>query len=59
MPMGKKHTPEQIVGLLRDAEDGIAAGRTLGRIGQEIGVSRQTYYRWKSLSCSPLRCSHP
>ena len=49
MPKGKKHTPEQIVRLLRDAEAGLAAGRTVGQICQEIGVSEQTYYRWKSL----------
>ena len=28
MPKGKKHTPEQIVRHLRDAEAGLAAGRT-------------------------------
>ena len=48
MPKGKKHTPEQIVRHLRDAEAGLAAGRTIGQICQEIGVSEQTYYRWKS-----------
>lgn len=49
MPKGKKHTPEQIVRHLRDAEAGLTAGRTVGQICQEIGVSEQTYYRWKSL----------
>lgn len=47
MPKGKKHTPEQIVRHLRDAEAHLAAGRTVGQICQEIGVSEQTYYRWK------------
>ena len=49
MPKGKKHTPEQIVRHLRDAEAALAAGRTVGQICQEIGVSEQTYYRWKNL----------
>ena len=49
MPKGKKHSPEQIVRHLRDAEAGLTAGRTVGQICQEIGVSEQTYYRWKSL----------
>jgi putative transposase len=49
MPKGKRHSPEQIVRHLRNAEAGLAAGRTVGQICQEIGVSEQTYYRWKSL----------
>ncbi|MHB8870468.1 MAG: transposase [Thermoleophilia bacterium] len=49
MPKGKKHTPEQIVRHLRDAEAAQAAGRSVGQICQEIGVSKQTYYRWKNL----------
>jgi len=45
MPKGNKHSPEQIVRHLRDAEAGLVAGRTAGQICQEIGVSEQTYYR--------------
>lgn len=49
MPKGKKHTPEQIIRHLRDAEAALIAGRTIGQVCQEIGVSEQTYYRWKNL----------
>ena len=49
MPKGKKHTPEQIVRHLRDAEAALTAGRSVGQICQEMGVSEQTYYRWKKL----------
>lgn len=49
MPKGKKHTPEQIVRILRDAEAAQAAGKNMGQICQEIGISDKTYYRWKSL----------
>jgi putative transposase len=49
MPKGKRHTPEQIVRHLRAAEAGLAAGRTMGQICQDIGVSEATYYRWKNL----------
>jgi len=49
MPKGKKHTPEQIVRILRDAEAAQAAGKSMGQICQEIGISDKTYYRWKSL----------
>lgn len=45
---GKRHTPEQIVRLLRDAEAALGSGKTIGQICQEIGVSEQTYYRWKN-----------
>lgn len=48
MPKGKKHTPEQIVRRLRDAEASLAAGRNVAHVCQEIGVSEKTYYRWKS-----------
>jgi putative transposase len=49
MPRGKKHTPEQIVRLLRDVEAAHAAGRHIGQICQELGISEKTYYRWKQL----------
>ena len=49
MPKGKKHSPEQIVRHLRAAQAGLATGRTVGQICQKIGVSEQTYYRWRSL----------
>ena len=49
MPKGKRHTPEQIVRLLRDAEAGHTAGRSVSQICQELAVSEKTYYRWKSL----------
>jgi len=48
MPKGKKHTPEQIVRHLRNAEAHLATGRSVGQICQEIEVSEQTYYRWKN-----------
>lgn len=49
MPKGKKHTPEQIVRLLRDVEAGHASGRSIGQICQDLAISEKTYYRWKSL----------
>jgi putative transposase len=43
MPRGKKFTAEQIIGKLREAEVGLAQGKTV----PELGVTEQTYYRWK------------
>lgn len=44
----KRHTPEQIVKLLREAEVMAATGKSVGQIVQSLGVSEPTYYRWRS-----------
>lgn len=43
----KRHTAEQVVMKLREAEAGLGAGMSLGQVLQKLGVSEQTYYRWK------------
>lgn len=43
-----RHTPEQIVTKLREADAMLAAGRSLAQIVQMLGVSEQTYTRWRS-----------
>ena len=44
----KRHTPEQIITALREAEVGLANGKTVGQVVRELGVvSEQTYYRWR------------
>ena len=45
--MGKRHTPEQIVRKLRSAELDLAGGLTVGRVCQKLGVSEQTFARWR------------
>ena len=44
----KRHTPEQIIHLLREAEVGLANGKTVGIVSRELGISEQTYYRWRN-----------
>ncbi len=44
----KRHTAEQIIGLLRQAEVALAQGRTAGEICREFGVSEASFYRWRS-----------
>ena len=44
----KKHKPEQIIALLRDAQADLAAGLSIAQVCQKLGVSEQTYHRWKS-----------
>ena len=47
MPRGKKFTAEQIIGKLRDAEVGLTQGKTVPKVVRKLGVTEQTYYRWK------------
>ena len=44
----KRHTPEQVIHLLREAEVGLANGKTVGIVCRELEISEQTYYRWRS-----------
>jgi transposase-like protein len=44
----KRHTAEQIIGLLRHAEVALAQGRTVGEICRDLGVSEASFYRWRS-----------
>lgn len=45
MAREKKHTPEQIVTLLREIEVGTANGKATAAACQESGITEQTYYR--------------
>ena len=43
----KRYTTEQIIGLLREAEVRLSQGQTVGTVCRSIGVSEQSYYRWR------------
>lgn len=43
----KRHTPEQIVGHLRDAEAMESSGKNVTLICKKLGVSEQTYHGWR------------
>jgi transposase-like protein len=47
MPRGKKFTAEQIIGKLREAEVELSRGKKVPEVCRKIGVTEQTYYRWK------------
>ena len=47
MPKRKHHTPEQIIHLLRQAEVELAGGQTVPQMCRKLGVTEQTYYRWR------------
>ena len=43
----KRHTPEQIITALREADVGLARGKSVKLISRELGITEQTYYRWR------------
>ena len=46
--MGKRgYTSEQIISKLREVEVLLSQGSTVGQACRKIGVTEQTYYRWR------------
>ena len=45
---GKKHTPEQIIHKLRQAEVELSKGATIPQAAKKMGVTEQTFYRWRA-----------
>lgn len=45
--MARKHKPEEIIGKLREAEIVLAQGGTVADACWRIGVTEQSYYRWR------------
>ena len=43
----KRYTPEQIIGMLREAEVRLSQGEKVGAISRSLGISEQSYYRWR------------
>ena len=44
----KRHSPEQIIRKLHEAEVMLAVGKTIGQVVQVLEVSEQTYHRWRN-----------
>jgi len=45
---GKRHTPEQIIGLLRQAEAELSSGQSIAQVCQKLAVSEATFHRWRN-----------
>ena len=43
----KAFKPEQIINKLREAEVLLSQGLTVGEASRKLGVTEQTYYRWR------------
>ena len=46
--MGKRHSPEQIVRKLRQAEAKLASGSSLPQVAKDLGISEPTFHRWRN-----------
>ena len=43
-----RHTPEQIVRKLREADAALSSGVSIGQVCQQLGVSEATFDRWRN-----------
>ena len=43
----KRYTAEQIIHKLREVEVALSKGQSVGHACKKIGVTEQTYYRWR------------
>ena len=43
----KRYNPEQIIGMLRQAEIELAQGHKISDICRSLSISEQSYYRWR------------
>ena len=43
----KRHTPEQIINKLREAEVFLSKGLSIAEVCRKIEIHDQTYYRWR------------
>ena len=45
--MAKRAKPEEIIAKLREIEVRLSQGESVGKAVKSIGVTEQTYYRWR------------
>ena len=43
----KTYGPEQIIGMLREADVALGQDRTVGEVCRDLGITSVTYYRWR------------
>ncbi len=44
----KRHTSEQIIRKLREADSLLSEGRTIGEVCQRLGIAEGTFHRWRN-----------
>ncbi len=45
---GKRHTPEEIIRKLREADAELAGGATVADVSKKLGISENTFHRWRN-----------
>jgi transposase-like protein len=48
MAKKQRHTPEQVIAKLREAEVKLANGTAVAQVCNDLGVTENTYYRWRA-----------
>ena len=43
----KRHTVEQVISKLREAEVALGKGQPIAKVVRRLGIAEQTYYRWR------------
>ncbi len=43
----RKHTPDQVVRKLREADKLLAEGKDVTEVAKHLEISEQTYHRWR------------
>lgn len=44
----RRHTPEQVIRKLREADGMLAEGKTIAEVARVLEVSENTYHRWRN-----------
>jgi putative transposase len=43
-----RHTPEQVIRKLRDADRMLSEGKNVAEVSKELEISEQTFHRWRN-----------
>ncbi len=43
-----RHSPEQIIAKLREADALLGGGASIGQVCQKLGVAEATFHRWRN-----------
>ena len=49
----RRHTPEQVIRKLREADRLLGEGRDVGQVAKQLEVSEQTLHRWRQQEVVP------
>lgn len=44
----KRHTPNQVIGKLREAERMLGEGKTTAEVAKALEISENTFHRWRN-----------